>query len=86
VGLLTQTTDQQRAFTLAASDSLPAQAVLYATAGQTLIGEELYAAPAYLNGTATHMASLRVQDILRWVVIAGIGLGALLKLVGISIL
>jgi len=86
VGLLTQAADQQRAFTLAASDALPAQAVLYATAGQTLIGEELYAAPAYLNAGPAHVASLRVQDILRWLIIAGIGLGAILKLVGISIL
>jgi hypothetical protein len=86
VGLLTQAADQQRAFSLAASDALPAQAVLYATAGQTLIGEELYAAPAYLNAGPAHVASLRVQDILRWLIIAGIGLGAILKLLGISIL
>ena len=86
MGLLTQAADQQRAFTLAASDALPAQAVLYATAGQTLIGEELYAAPAYLNAGPAHFASLRVQDILRWLIIAGIALGAILKLVGISIL
>lgn len=86
VGLLTQAAEQQRAFTLAASDALPAQAVLYAAGGDTLIGEELYAAPAYLNAGPAHFASLRVQDILRWVLIAGIGVGAILKFLGISIL
>jgi hypothetical protein len=86
VGLLIQAAEQQRAFTLAASDALPAQAVLYATSGEMLIGEELYAIPAYLNAGTVHTASLRLQDILRWLIIAGIVLGAILKLVGISIL
>jgi hypothetical protein len=86
VGLLTQAADQQRAFTMAASDSLPAQAVLYASAGETLIGEELYAIPAYLNAGPAHTASLRVQDILRWVLIAGIVVGAILKFLGVSLL
>jgi hypothetical protein len=85
VGLLIQAADQQGAFTLAASDSLPAQAVLYATAGETLIGEELYAAPTYLNAGSPHLASLRVQDILRWVLVVGIVAGAVLKFLGISL-
>ena len=85
VGLLTQAADQQGAFTLAASDSLPAQAVLFATAGETLIGEELYATPTYLNAGAAHLASLRVQDILRWVLIVAIVVGAILKMMGISL-
>jgi hypothetical protein len=84
VGLLTQAADQQGAFTLAASDSLPAQAVLFATAGETLIGEELYAAPTYLNAGSAHLASLRVQDILRWLLIVGLVAGAALKALGIS--
>lgn len=86
VGLLTQAADQQRAFTLAASDSLPAQAVLYAAAQEVLIGEELFAIPAYLNAGSAHIASLRIQDILRWGLIAVLVIGAILKIVGISIL
>jgi hypothetical protein len=86
VGLLTDAAAQQNAYTLAASDSLPAQAVLYATADETLIGEELYAASAYLNAGPAHTASLRVQDILRWGIIIMIVVGILLKLVGISLL
>jgi hypothetical protein len=86
VGLLTQAADQQGTFTLAASDSLPAQAVLYASATETLIGEELYAAPTYLNAGPAHLASLRVQDILRWVLILTIVVGAVLKFLGVSLL
>lgn len=86
VGLLTQAAEQQRVFTLTASDALPAQAVLYASSSDTLIGEDLYAVPAYLNAGPAHTASLRVQDILRWVIIAAIVVGAVLKFLGISLL
>ena len=49
----------------------------------TLIGEELFAAGAYLGAGASHVASLTVQDILRWVVILALLGGAAVKLVGI---
>ena len=86
VGLLTQAAEQEHAFTLTASDSLPAQAVLFASASDVLVGEDLYAVPAYLHAGPAHTASLRVQDVLRWVLIGGIVLGAVLKVLGISIL
>ena len=86
VGLLTQASAQQRAFTLAASDALPATAVLYAAANDVLIGEDLYAVPAYLNAGPVYTASLRVQDILRWVIIATLVIGAILKILGVTIL
>jgi hypothetical protein len=86
VGLLTQAAEQRQAFTLAASDALPAQAVLYASADETLVGEDLYAIPAYLNAGPAHTASLRVQDILRWVIIAVLAAGAVLKIFGIGLL
>jgi hypothetical protein len=68
---------------MAGSDSIPAQAVLFATADEPLLGEELYAAGAYLGGGAVYTASIRMQDILRWVLIGAIGIGAFLKLLGI---
>lgn len=83
VGLITEAAEQQGAFTLAASDALPAQAVLYATAEEPLIGEELFALPAYLQAGGLHQSSLRAQDILRWVISGGLVLGAILKLVGV---
>jgi hypothetical protein len=70
-------------FTTAASDNLTAQAVLYACAQEPLIGEELYASGAYVDAGPLHAASLRVQDILRWLIIIVILVGALLKLAGI---
>jgi hypothetical protein len=78
--LLAEASERTNAFTLAASDNLAGQAVLYATAEEPLIGEELYAAGAYMDAGPLHTASLRVQDILRWLIIAVILVGALVQL------
>ncbi len=86
VGLLADASDQQNAFTLATSDALASQAVLYAVAEETLIGEELFALPAYLQAGPVHQASLRLQDVLRWVVIGLIILAALLSFFGFNLL
>ncbi len=83
IGLLIEAGERTRGMTVAGSDSLSAQAVLYAAAQEPLVGEELYAGGAYLGAGAAHIASLRMQDILRWVVIGLILLGAILKLVGV---
>jgi hypothetical protein len=79
--LLADAAERDNTFTLAASDNLAAQAVLYASAQEPLIGEELYAAGAYMDAGPVHTASLTVQDILRWLIIAAILLGALFQLV-----
>ena len=83
VALLAEASDAEGAFLLAASDSIAAQAVLYTTATEPLIGEELFAIPAYLQSGAIHTASLRVQDVLRWLVIAGMVLGSILAILGL---
>ena len=69
---------------IAASDNLSAQSVLYAYSQEPLIGEELFAAGAYLGAGASHEASLQVQDVLRWLVILAILGGAVLKFLGIG--
>jgi hypothetical protein len=84
VALLAEASDTQDAFMLAASDSIAAQSVLYTSATEPLIGEELFAIPAYLQAGATHTASLRVQDVLRWLVIAALVLGSILTLLGFN--
>jgi hypothetical protein len=81
VALLVDAAEHRDAFVLAASDAFSAQAVFYATANEPLIGEELFAIPAYLQAGTIHQASLRVQDILRWVVIAVLILGALITFI-----
>jgi hypothetical protein len=83
IALLTEAGERSHSLTVAGSDGLPAQAVLYATSDEPLIGEELYAAGAYLGAGEAHRASLFMQDILRWVLIVIIVLGAILKLLGI---
>ena len=83
VALLTEAGERSQSLTVAGSDSLPAQAVLYATSDESLLGEELYAAGAYLGADMAHIASLRMQDILRWAIVVVIVLGAILKLLGI---
>ncbi len=69
---------------IAASDNLSAQSVLYVYSQEPLIGEELFAAGAYLGAGASHEASLQVQDVLRWLVILAILGGAVLKFLGIG--
>jgi len=78
--LLADASERENSFTLAASDSLTAQAVLYASAQEPLIGEELYAAGAYFDAGPIHAASLTTQDILRWLIIIFILIGVSLKL------
>lgn len=83
VGLLTEAAERQNAVVIAASDNLPAQAVLYAASPDALIAEELFAAGAYVQAGQMHNASLLAQDILRWLIIIVILAGAALKMVGI---
>ena len=83
VALLADAAQKKDSYLMAASDALPAQAVLYATSSEPLIGEELFAAGAYMQVNPSHAASLHVQDFLRWAVVAAILVGSILKLLGI---
>jgi hypothetical protein len=65
--------------TVAGSDLPAAQAVLFATADQPLIGEDLFAGSAYINRRPAHLASLRAQDWMRIIIGGLIVLGVLLK-------
>jgi hypothetical protein len=81
--LLADAAERENSILIAASDNLAAQSVFYATSQEPLVAEELYAAGAYVGAGAAHDASLTVQDILRWLVIAAIIVGSLLKFVGV---
>ena len=83
VALIADAGERIGSLTLAGSDSVAAQAVLYATAQEPLIGEELFAGGAYLQAGPMHVASLRAQDVLRWVLAGTILAGAALKLAGV---
>lgn len=54
---------------LAHSDLLEGQAIAFAQASPVLLGEELYAGPAYLGGTALERGGVIAQDVLRWLLI-----------------
>ena len=83
VALLNDAVERENTFVLAGSDNLTAQAVIYASAQEPLIGEEVYAAGAYIESGPLHAVSLTVQDILRWLIIAAILTGTLLTLAGV---
>jgi uncharacterized protein DUF6754 len=78
--LLAEASDRESTDLIAASDNLSAQSILYAASQEPLIGEELFAAGAYVGAGASHEASLNVQDILRWLLILAIIIGSVLKL------
>lgn len=82
ITLMLDASERSEVFTLAGTENLPAQSILYATAQEPLIGEEVFAAPAYINAGPVYTASLRAQDVIRWVVIGAILLGGLAKFLG----
>lgn len=67
--LLTDSSDRANVIVIGASDDPAGQAVLFASTQDMLIGEELFAAGAYLGAGVSHRASLTLQDLLRWLVI-----------------
>jgi hypothetical protein len=83
VALLADAGERAGSVTIAGTDSLTGQAVLFAAAQEPLIGEEVFAGGAYLSAGTFHIASLRTQDIFRWAIIAIILLGAAARFVGI---
>jgi hypothetical protein len=84
VALLTDGCERSGNMTLAGTDDISAQAVLYATASEPLIGEELYAGGAYVGAGPMHTASLRAQDAVRWLLVIIILVGILLNLLSLD--
>jgi hypothetical protein len=82
VALLTDVSERNSALTIAASDNLAAQSVLFASVADPLVGEELFAAGAYAGAGKSHEAGLLAQDVLRWIIILTLLVGSVLKLVG----
>jgi hypothetical protein len=71
-GLLTHAGDNSKTLTIAGSDDILGQAVIYATTYEPLIGEEVFASGAYFGMKDIHRASLFTQDIMRILIIIGI--------------
>jgi hypothetical protein len=81
---LTTAGERQSSPTIAGTSQLPAQAVIYASASDPLIGEELFAGGAYLGAGRVHEASIQAQDVFRWLLIVIILISVLLKLLGMG--
>ena len=81
-GLITDAAERNNIPVVGASDNLIGQSILFANTHDPLIGEELFAAGAYLNADPAHSASLTVQDIFRWLIILILLGGAALKFIG----
>ncbi len=79
--LMTSAGERSQTLTIAGTDNIPGQAVLFATAHEPLIGEELYAGGAYLGAGPVHIASLHSQDILRWIIVGLLVTGAVSGLI-----
>lgn len=67
----------------AISDSPSAQAIFYAAGCQPVIGEEYFAAGASLKAKPIYGISLRVQDLIRILIIIALLVGAIVKLMGL---
>jgi hypothetical protein len=83
VGLIIDAAEQSQGVVLGGSDNLSAQAVMYASVQDPLIGEELYASGAYLQSGPWQRTSIRVQDLMRWVLVGALLAGAVLKIAGV---
>ena len=80
VGLVLEAGERADSLTIGGSEDLLAQSILFAGADEPLLGEELFASGTYLGAGPAHLASLRVQDWLRWALAGVILIGAVLKL------
>ncbi len=78
VAFLNDAARRGNGYALGASDDLSAQAVMLGTSSDVLIGEELFAAPAYISRDSFQRSSVFTQDLLRWVLISAILAGVIL--------
>jgi hypothetical protein len=81
--LLTETGASTGAIQIAGTDSDHQLPFFVTTCDYTLIGEELYAASAYLSKEPVQIGTLRGQDIGKAVILSAIGIGTLLATLGV---
>lgn len=72
VAIMAEAANRQEMEQVIGSDDPVALALATATTNNVLIGEELFVAAAYLDGRPSHLASVQLQDILRWLIIIAI--------------
>ncbi|MDD3283277.1 MAG: hypothetical protein PHY41_07380, partial [Candidatus Cloacimonetes bacterium] len=82
--LFTETGNQTGAFQIAATDAVTQIPFFITTCDYTLIGEEFYAASAYLSKNHDMVSMLKAQDYFKLVIILGILVGTVLSTLNIS--
>jgi hypothetical protein len=65
--------------TLAGTDNPTTQAMLFATADNPLIGEDVFAGAAYIGGQPRHVASLTAQDLARIAIVVLVIVGVVFQ-------
>lgn len=77
--LMAEAAERERQTQIIGSDNLAALSVALSVTEDMILGEELYAAAAYLQEEPAHIASLQLQDILRILVVLGILIAAIVS-------
>jgi hypothetical protein len=85
IRVVLDTAEDEQVHLLAAPDSLVGQSVAFSSPVDLLIGEEIFALPAYLKAGSMYSGSLLAEDSLRWLLIAVMLLGAALRSIGLQI-
>ena len=80
IAFITEAAEREQLVQPLSSDDMEALAIALAGSDDVAMGEELYAAAAYLQGESSHVASLQLQDILRIVVIVAILIAAIVSI------
>jgi len=83
--LLTETGASTGAIQIAGTDSDHQLPFFVTTCDYTLIGEELYAASAYLSREPVQIGTLRGQDIGKALILAALGVGTVLATAGVAL-
>lgn len=81
--LLGETGAQRKLDQIGGTSTVGTLPFVYATVSHPLIGEEIYASGAYLSGRPAHLSSLAAQDVLRWVLVIGMGVAIVLRTAGL---
>ncbi len=81
IALVLDAANRRGASSIAGSDDLVGQAVAFGMATTPLIGEEMFAAGAYLDDRGGTLSAAVTIDLLRWLLILAIGAGVALVLI-----
>ncbi len=83
IGIIAETALRGKMRHFAGVDDPAAMAIATVSTDDVLLGEELFAAPTYFGVTLARLASLRAQDVLRWLIAIALLIIVALRLLGV---